>query len=91
MASVVNNVLDTNFEGFEMRVRYKNFEHYNRDDHTVTLKWGQDFGRTNVSTYASFYDRDRIRSVEDEVMGFCDRNVFDDSLGGETDCSGNSA
>ena len=91
VASVVNNVLDTNFEGFEMRVRYKNFEHYNRDDHTVTLKWGQNFGRTSVSTYASFYDRDRIRSVEDEVMGFCDRNVFDDSLGGRTDCSGNSA
>ena len=93
VAAVVNNVLDASFQGFEMRVRYKNFEHYDRDDHTVTIKWGESFnsGRTQVSTYASFYDRDRIRSVEDEVMGFCDRNVFDASLGGRTDCSSNSA
>jgi len=90
VAAVVNNVLDTNFEGFEIRVRYKNFEHYNRDDHTVTMKWGKNFGKTNVSTYASFYDRDRIRAIEDEVMGFCDRDVFANDGYGIYDCSTNS-
>lgn len=92
VAAVVNNVLDTNFEGFEMRVRYKNFEHYDRDDHTVTFKWGETFnnGKTNVSSYASFYDRDRIRAVEDEVMGFCDRDVFANDGYNIYDCSTNS-
>ncbi|URQ64912.1 Plug domain-containing protein [SAR86 cluster bacterium] len=79
VAGVVNNVLDTDFEGFVMNVRYKNFEHFNRDDHTVTMKWGESFneGRTSVSSFFTFYDRDRIRASEDEVMGQCDRRIFD--------------
>ena len=45
-----------------MRVRDQNFEHYDPDDHTVTIQWGESFnsGRTQVSTYASFYDRDTV-------------------------------
>ena len=79
VAGVVNNVLDTDFEGFVMNVRYKNFEHFDRDDHTVTMKWGDSFneGRTSVSSFFTFYDRDRIRASEDEVMGQCDRRIFD--------------
>ena len=37
VAGVVNNVLDTNFEGFQMRGRFQNWQHFNRDDHKFCL------------------------------------------------------
>ena len=74
VAGVVNNVLDTNFEGFQMRGRFQNWEHFNRDDHKFSMKYGNNFngGNTNVSMFFSYYQRDRIAASEDEIMGRCD-------------------
>ena len=74
VAGVVNNVLDTNFEGFQMRGRFQNWEHFNRDDHKFSMKYGNNFngGKTNVSMFFSYYQRDRIAASEDEIMGRCD-------------------
>ena len=95
VAGVVNNVLDTNFVGFEMRGRYQNWQHFNRDDHKFSMKYGADFngGSTNVSMYFSYYQRDRVAASEDEIMGRCD---YGDLVPAEFDsafyrCSSNSA
>jgi len=95
VAGVVNNVLDTNYVGFQMRGRFQNWEHFNRDDHKFSMKYGQDFngGNTNVSMYFSYYQRDRVAASEDEIMGRCD---YGDLVPAEFDsafyrCSSNSA
>lgn len=95
VAGVVNNVLDTNYVGFQMRGRFQNWQHFNRDDHKFSMKYGQDFngGNTNVSMYFSYYQRDRVRASEDEIMGRCD---YGDLVPAEFDsafyrCSSNSA
>ena len=93
VAGVVNNVLDTNYVGFEMRGRFQNWQHFNRDDHKFSMKWGENFGNTNVSMFFSFYDRDRVAAAEDEIMGRCD---YDDLVPAEFNsafyrCSSNSA
>ena len=95
VAGVVNNVLDTNFEGFQMRGRFQNWEHFNRDDHKFSMKYGQNFngGNTNVSMYFSYYQRDRVAASEDEIMGRCD---YGDLVPEQFDsafyrCSSNSA
>ena len=72
VAGVVNNVLDTNYVGFEMRGRFQNWQNFNRDDHKFSMKWGENYGNTNVSMFFSFYDRDRVAAAEDEIMGMCD-------------------
>ena len=95
VAGVVNNVLDTNFEGFQMRGRFQNYEHFNRDDHKFSMKYGNTFngGNTNVSMYFSYYQRDRVGASEDEIMGRCD---YGDLVPAQFDsafyrCSSNSA
>ncbi|MBC3765579.1 TonB-dependent receptor domain-containing protein [Neptunicella marina] len=67
VAGVVNNVLKTDFVGFNVSMRYKGFENLPRDDKTLKLEWGKDFngGRTNVSAYYNFYDRGRVSSLDD--------------------------
>ena len=95
VAGVVNNVLDTNFEGFQMRGRFQNWQHFNRDDHKFSMKYGENFngGSTNVSMYFSFYQRDKVQASEDEIMGRCD---YGDLVPAQFDsafyrCSSNSA
>ena len=95
VAGVVNNVLDTNYVGFQMRGRFQNWQHFNRDDHKFSMKYGQDFngGNTNVSMYFSYYQRDRVAASEDESMGRWDDGVlvpaeFDSAF---YRCSSNSA
>ena len=95
VAGVVNNVLDTNFVGFQMRGRFHNWQHFNRDDHKFSMKYGENFngGATNVSMHFSFYQRDRVEGSEDEIMGRCD---YGDLVPAQFDsafnrCSSNSA
>jgi outer membrane receptor protein involved in Fe transport len=95
VAGVVNNVLDTNYVGFQMRGRFQNWQHFNRDDHKFSMKYGENFngGATNVSIYFSFYQRDRVAASEDEIMGRCD---YGDLVPEQFDsafyrCSSNSA
>ena len=93
VAGVVNNVLDTNYVGFEMRGRFQNWQHFNRDDHKFSMKWGENYGNTNVSMFFSFYDRDRVAAAEDEIMGMCDYDelVPDQFNSAFYRCSSNSA
>ena len=95
VAGVVNNVLDTNYVGFQLRGRFQNYQHFDRDDHKFSMKYGENFngGATNVSMFFSFYQRDRVGAAEDEIMGRCD---YGDLVPAQFDsafyrCSSNSA
>ena len=95
VAGVVNNVLDTNYVGFQLRGRFQNYQHFDRDDHKFSMKYGENFngGNTNVSMFFSFYQRDRVGAAEDEIMGRCD---YGDLVPAQFDsafyrCSSNSA
>ena len=95
VAGVVNNVLDTNYVGFQVRGRFQNYQHFDRDDHKFSMKYGENFngGNTNVSMFFSFYQRDRVGAAEDEIMGRCD---YGDLVPAQFDsafyrCSSNSA
>jgi outer membrane receptor protein involved in Fe transport len=67
VAGVFNTVLKSNFEGFNVGLKYADYENIPRNDATVYLEYGQFFndGRTNLSMFASFYDRDRVNSQDD--------------------------
>jgi outer membrane receptor protein involved in Fe transport len=67
VAGVVNTVLQSNFEGFEVRARYDWYDNHPAKDARLNLKWGQDFndGRTNISVFADYYHRDRVNSQDD--------------------------
>lgn len=67
VAGVVNYVLKTDFEGFNIRARYSAFDSLPRNDHRITLEWGKNFnnGATNLSLFADYYRRDRVNSQDD--------------------------
>ncbi len=67
VAGVVNHVLETDFVGFTISARHSEYSEIPRDTQTLTLKWGEDFngGRTNVSVFANYYQRDRVNSQDD--------------------------
>ena len=67
VAGVVNTVLKNDFEGFNLRARYDNYENIPRNDHRLNLEWGKNFngGRTNVGVFADYYHRDRVNAQDD--------------------------
>lgn len=67
VAGVVNYVLKDNFDGFSVRARYGAWEGLPREDYKITMEWGTFFndGRTNLSIFASYYDRDPVNSQDD--------------------------
>ena len=67
VAGVVNYVLKTDYEGFNVRARYAGFDGLPRKDHRITLEWGKNFndGATNLSIFADYYRRDRVNSQDD--------------------------
>lgn len=68
VAGVVNTVLKSDFEGFNVRVRYTDYENVSRNDRLITAEWGQNFneGRTNVGVFFNYYERDRVPASEDD-------------------------
>ncbi|MGB5246191.1 MAG: TonB-dependent receptor [Woeseia sp.] len=68
VAGVVNYVLKTDFEGFNVRTRFSSYDHMPRDDHHVTLEYGKNLneGATNISMFADYYRRDRVNSQDEE-------------------------
>lgn len=68
VAGVVNYVLKTDFEGFNIRARYATYDHMPRNDNRLTLEWGKNFnnGATNLSVFADYYRRDRVNSQDEE-------------------------
>lgn len=63
VAGVVNTVLDTDYEGFEVGVRYGASEGTSLDEATIRLRGGLDFngGATNLTFFASIFDRNGLR------------------------------
>ncbi|ANO53323.1 TonB-dependent receptor domain-containing protein [Woeseia oceani] len=68
VAGVVNYVLKTDFEGFNIRTRLATYDHMPRNDQRITLEWGKNFNgdATNLSVFADYYRRDRVNSQDEE-------------------------
>jgi outer membrane receptor protein involved in Fe transport len=80
VAGVVNNVLQTDFEGFDLTARVSAYDHFDAQDTKITAKWGAFFndGATNVSVFFDHYDRDNINAQEDPRWGAGDHRPFVD-------------
>src|SRR6056300_1834966 len=57
VAGVVNTVLKKEFEGFNIKLRWDDYESLPRNDQRVNIEWGRFFndGRTNVGVFADYY------------------------------------
>ena len=68
VAGVVNNVLETDYEGSSLSVRVTGYEHFNATNLDLSYKFGTELndGATNLSIFASYRDRGRISASEDE-------------------------
>ena len=67
VAGVINNVLDDDYEGFQLQVKRSEYHLAAAEDHDLNMKFGTTFngGKTNVSTYFNYRDRDPIKMNED--------------------------
>ena len=67
VAGVINNVLETDFVGFEVVAKAYEYKNFGARNGKFAIKWGKDFndGATNVSIFADTFDRGRIRASED--------------------------
>jgi outer membrane receptor protein involved in Fe transport len=67
VAGVVNTVLKNDFEGFNLNLKWTEFDNLPRNDQNVSFEWGKNFngGRTNVSVFGNLYKRDRVRASDD--------------------------
>ena len=83
VAGVVNNVLDTDYEGSRLSVRVTGYEHFDATDTDISYKFGTDLngGATNISIFARHRDRGSISASEDERWYNQDyrRYISDDS------------
>ena len=61
VAGVVNNVIQSNFEGFMVRAKLGAYDNFGAKDRTISGKFGRDFndGATNVSVFFDYYESDR--------------------------------
>ena len=67
VAGVFNTVLKKDFNGFNLGLKYADYDNIPRNDATVYAEYGRFFndGRTNLGVFASYYDRDRVNSQDD--------------------------
>ena len=67
VAGVVNNVLDTEYVGTRMQLRQGGIESLDAKDTTFSVKHGMDLneGKTNVSLFFNYRDRESIALSED--------------------------
>lgn len=74
VAGVINNVLDTDFVGFEVVAKAYEYKNFGAQNGKVAIKWGKDFndGATNVSIFADTFLRGRIRAIEDPRWSLSD-------------------
>tara|TARA_Y100000590_G_scaffold78039_2_gene86702 strand:+ start:20802 stop:23780 length:2979 start_codon:yes stop_codon:yes gene_type:complete len=83
VAGVINNVLQTDFEGLTIRSKVSSYDHFGAKDSKTTLKWGSFFndGATNVGLFVDYYDRGNINAGEDPRWAAGDHRpwVADDS------------
>ena len=74
VAGVINNVLETDFVGFEVVAKAYEYKNFAAQNGKIAIKWGQDFndGATNVSIFADTFSRGRIRASEDPRWSLSD-------------------
>ena len=80
VAGVVNNVLQSDYEGLSVTARVSGYDHFSAQDSKITAKWGSFFnsGATNVSVFFDHYNRDNINAQEDPRWGAGDHRPFVD-------------
>ena len=68
VAGVVNNVMDTDYEGLSVSLRGTGHEHFDAVDTDVSVKYGftTNDGATNIAMFFKHRDRERISACEDE-------------------------
>ncbi|MDF2177952.1 TonB-dependent receptor [Aliiglaciecola sp. CAU 1673] len=96
VAGVVNTVTPDDFEGFNVHLKWTEFEHLPRDDQTLSMQWGKNFneGRTNVGLMFNYYQRDRVNSQDDPRWSnsdLTDRVATDSPWYGHPEFDGSSA
>ena len=74
VAGVINNVIDTNYEGLSFNTKLTSFQHFNANDVTFSSKFGKSFndGDSHVTVLVDYYNRDSIKATEDERWGVGD-------------------
>lgn len=72
VAGVVNNVLRSDFDGFEIDMQYGSAE---GDEWTTNMVWGTDFasGRGNVSVFVGKSQKDAVLAKDQEYTSTLDR------------------
>lgn len=78
VAGVINTITQDDFEGFDVSLRYGGSENTDLRELTGTVKWGKNFndGRTNVSVFANFLDRDGFNALQLRNTSTEDLRVF---------------
>ena len=68
VAGVVNNVMDTDYEGLSISLRGAGHEHFDATDRDISIKYGftMNEGATNIAMFLKHRDRGRIEACEDE-------------------------
>ena len=81
VAGVINNVLQSDYEGLSVTARLSGYDHFSAQDSKITAKWGSFFnnGATNVSVFFDHYNRDNINAQEDPRWGAGDHRPFVDA------------
>lgn len=95
VAGVINTVLKSDFEGFNLQLRGRGYSELSRDDLSLSLEygWKSGDGRTRIGAFASYYDRepvpasDRARSASRDLRPFVVGTPFE----GDTDWRGLSS
>ncbi len=67
VAGVVNHVMKDNFDGFNVKAKFTDFESLARNDKSLVVEWGNTFNdnRSNFSVFVNYLDRGRVNSSED--------------------------
>ena len=67
VAGVVNNVIDSNYEGFSFTTKMTGYDHFDANDVNFSAKFGTKFNddSSHVTVLVDYYDRDSIKASED--------------------------
>lgn len=81
VAGVVNNVIQSDYEGLQISTRFTGHDNFDAQDKDLNIKYGFTSGTTNISVYFSHRDRERISACEDDRWcdGNYERYLADDS------------
>jgi len=75
VAGVINNVLETDYVGAELKIRISEFENFDPNaGNRINFKIGKDLndGSTNVNFSFDYYQRDNLPATEDPRWSACD-------------------